>query len=227
MLIDRLRDRPDFGTDTPAAYMLELATSVDTVATVADYAREVLDKRQRRDKQRQCLDWAHQYGNGHATKDVDKDLFATATDWQRERQSAEPQWEFTAGELCDRYPRLNEPVIDGALRRGETGNLISGSKAGKSWLLDYIMLCKAVGRAIFNRFATTPGKSLIIDNELHEPTIGSRLRFVADAMGLLPNDWRHQIKIWPMRGKRKSLFDIESMLLDTEPGTYDIIGYDA
>src|SRR5262249_38611329 len=97
----------------------------------------------------------------------------------------EPRIErFSIGELLGQYPRLHPPVLEGLVREGETANIISLSKIGKSWFAYLLALSIVTGRPFLGRFATSQGRVLLIDNELHKPTIASRIRTVADALDI-------------------------------------------
>lgn len=87
-------------------------------------------------------------------------------------------------ELRKAHPTLNAPVVDGLLRFGETSNIISYSKVGKSWLAYGLTLDIITGGTWFGRFITTKGRVLYIDNELHKSTIANRFPAVARAKGI-------------------------------------------
>ncbi|MSR59256.1 MAG: hypothetical protein EXS05_16705 [Planctomycetaceae bacterium] len=133
----------------------------------------------------------------------------------------------TIGELVEEFPRLREPVIEGWVRRGETGNIISVSKIGKSWLVYYIAFSFVLRHMIFDRFATSGGRLLIIDNELHETTLASRMRTVVDAMGIEWGDVKDQIDVWTLRGNLRNVFELSVEFGDIPTGTYALIVFDA
>ena len=88
-----------------------------------------------------------------------------------------------ANELMVSHPSLRPPIIEGLLRRGETMNLISSPKVGKSWAVLNLAFAVANGQP-FLGFETMPGRVLLCDLELHRETLANRLRRVADATGL-------------------------------------------
>jgi hypothetical protein len=133
---------------------------------------------------------------------------------------------YTARQLIDEHPTLHPPVIDGLLRQGEVMNIISVSKIGKSWLLYTILLSIVSGESWLGRFATTRGRVLLIDNELHKPTIGHRLRKVAEALGIPVEDWIDSIDIWPLRGALQDIYGI-GRRLESCKGRYSFIAIDA
>jgi hypothetical protein len=130
-------------------------------------------------------------------------------------------------QLQEENSELHPVVIDQWLREGETGNLISGSKIGKSWLIYYILICYVTMRPIFDRFATSGGRALLIDNELHKPTLASRLKTVADAMGVRQDEYADLIDVMSLRGNLRSIFELAQELKDVPHGYYKLIVLDA
>lgn len=133
---------------------------------------------------------------------------------------------FTFGTMTEKFPQLHAPVVEGLGREGEVANIVSTSKAGKSWLLHYILLCIVTGRYIFGRFATSRGPILLIDNELHKPTLVHRVSTVANAMGLQLSDFADEFHIWPLRGNLRPFADL-AFELEQAPDKYKAIGWDA
>lgn len=142
-------------------------------------------------------------------------------------RSHSPVDRFTFGELLAAYPNLNPPVIDGLIREGETCNLISYSKSGKSWLGYSMLLSVVTGGKWLGRFGTSQGTSLLLDNELHRSTLASRIPMVADRYGYPFDSYEDQLHIWPLRGNLKTLDKLESEFRDVEPGRYKLIVFDA
>lgn len=106
---------------------------------------------------------------------------------------------FNMAELREAYPALQPPVIEGLLREGETCNVIASPKVGKSWFVYNVALSTIMGWSLFDRFPTTPGKVLLIDNELHRSTLGHRIPKAATAMGVDTfgdnNSWQSDLEI--------------------------------
>jgi hypothetical protein len=210
-----------------AGELLILAENVTTSVHVPAEAAKIIETRRKR-QLHQIVEAAGEAAlNGQASSDVFNALTADLVDFRQEREATEPQWKFLFSDLRTKFPTLNQPLIDGVCRLCEVVNIISVSKAGKSWLAYYLALCIIIGRNVFERFATTPGRILFIDNELHPCTIAYRIPQVAAAMGIDPSEYEPDLEVWPMRGKLPSLADLEQLLLDTEPGTYAAIIYDA
>ncbi len=116
-------------------------------------------------------------GDGHASKLLTKDEMKVIVEHgveaggrlveERARLAKLcPAKLYTAGELEDEFPELDEAVIEGLLRMGETMNIVSVSKIGKSWLLLDTSCCIVTGRPWLGRFACRKGLALLVDNEL-------------------------------------------------------------
>ncbi len=129
--------------------------------------------------------------------------------------------------LIQDNPTLHEPVVDGLLRRGETMNIIAAPKAGKSWLVYSLALSVATGRPWLDTFPCNIGGVLMIDNELHDPTLAKRIPRVADALGITLNQYQSQLDVWSLRGELVDLEMLGERLNDIEPGTYSLIIIDA
>ena len=133
------------------------------------------------------------------------------------------------GTLKKRFPEMRPVLIDGFLRIGETMNIIAAPKTGKSWLVTQLCVCVASGTDWFGHVCT-PGRVLIIDNELHEETSANRIPLVVDAMRRanpsLPNV-DDMIDVWNLRGKWKSIADLSVWLPRFREAGYRMIVIDA
>lgn len=134
---------------------------------------------------------------------------------------------FTFRKLHQSYPRLHPPIIDGLLRERETANIISVSKIGKSWLAYNLALCIVTGRPWLDRFATTRGRVLLIDNELHKPTLASRIPTVADALEIPLATYADALEVWPLRGNLRNIFEIGLDMAEIGLGKFKVIVIDA
>ena len=134
---------------------------------------------------------------------------------------------ISLGDLVSRHPDLRPPVVHGLLRRGETMNVISSSKIGKSWLVADLALAVATGGSWLDTFATAPGDVLILDNELHGETIAHRLHQVAVARQVSLDDIGRRVFIQNLRGRLLDVFTLESYFLSLEPGRFKLIVLDA
>lgn len=136
---------------------------------------------------------------------------------------------FTLAELCEAYPDLSPPVIEGLLREGETCNVIASPKVGKSWFVYNLALSTVMGWSLFDRFPTKPGKVLLVDNELHRQTLAQRIPVVAEAMGIPEFDatWKDDIEIWPLRGDLRSIRELGREFESIERHEYKLVILDA
>lgn len=124
-------------------------------------------------------------------------------------------------------PKLNEPLIDGLLRRGELANVVSETKLGKSWWLMRAAITCTGGGLLCGRFRTTPGKVLYLDNELHGGTIHDRAFKVGDAMELSRDAYQHAIDFVTLRGQRLDIYQLGKFLEQVDPGHYSYVMLDA
>jgi hypothetical protein len=129
---------------------------------------------------------------------------------------------FTASELCSGFPKLREAIIEGLLRRGEIGNLISGPKAYKSWLLLCLAVCVAMGWPWLG-FPTRKGRVLLIDWELAPGTLGKRIQAVCNALGITPDDLGDRLVIETVRGRRLDIHGLGPYFDASEPGEFELV----
>jgi hypothetical protein len=130
-----------------------------------------------------------------------------------------------ASALIAQHPDLRPVVIDGLLRKGETMNIVAAPKVGKSWLVHSLALAAVLGRPWLGR-TTHADHVLLIDGELHEPTLSSRLRTIIQSWQLTTQDVE-RLDLWPVRGHRLSIDDLDKRLKDVSPGHYGLIVLDA
>jgi hypothetical protein len=139
--------------------------------------------------------------------------------------SAMPQ-PLSVRQLMEHYPVLRPPVIHGLLRQGETMNVISAQKMGKSWMVTDLALATAMGREWMG-FQTEPGEVLIIDNELHGETIANRVPKVAAARSIPLDDIADRVYVENLRGRLVDIFRMEDYFLALERDRFRIIILDA
>ncbi len=130
-------------------------------------------------------------------------------------------------DLRTRYPELRPPVIHGLLRRGETMNVISAPKAGKSWLVTDLALAVATGRAWLDAFACEVGDVLIIDNELHAETSANRIPKVAAARNIELDVAGKHLFVQNLRGHWQDIFSLGPYFRSLDPGRFRVIILDA
>jgi hypothetical protein len=133
----------------------------------------------------------------------------------------------TARELLSNHPHLRPPVIHGLLRQGETMNLIAPSKTGKSWLVNDLALSIATGRVWLGKFMVERGDVLILDNELHGETTANRLPKVAEARGILSDEWVDRLHVENLRGRLADVFNMRPYFDAIQRGRFKVIVLDA
>ena len=132
---------------------------------------------------------------------------------------------FTVSDLRELYPERRSVIIDGLLREGETANIIAASKVGKSWLAYNLAITIRTGGWWLGTFQATPGKVLIIDNELHRSDLAFRIPTVGTAMSLKPFEY-DDIVVWPLRGNLRSIYELYRDF-DRVAGEFKVIIIDA
>lgn len=130
-----------------------------------------------------------------------------------------------ASSLIREYPDLRPVVIADLLREGETLNIVAAPKVGKSWLVHSLAVAVVSGRAWLGK-ATTRGRVLLIDGELHRETLARRLAKTQTAVGVSDSDMA-ALAVWSVRGKRLTIDDIAEALNDVPSGEYRLIMIDA
>lgn len=118
-----------------------------------------------------------------------------------------------AVDMIAEFNRLRPALIDGFLRETEVANIIAPPKSGKSWLVMDMALCIATGSKWLG-MTCTQGHVLMVDNELHPQTLGTRLRKVADASGLIPDDYAGRLSTWSVRGQNVDLGTFAPRLIE-------------
>lgn len=222
------RERRDLPDPSASGYDLSLATQAalsgwtdQEIANLLIAARvkhrDQPDKALRADYIRRTLEKAREAALAHPQLDPDVNL------------------SFLLGEpdppsmtrLVRYYPELRPPVIEKLLRQGETMNLISSPKLGKSWLVTDLALAIATGRPWLERFPTVPARVLILDNELHGETTAHRIPKVAQARGLELVDYGDQVFVENLRGRLEDVFGLARYFDRLEPGRFAVIILDA
>ncbi|QDU28954.1 replicative DNA helicase [Anatilimnocola aggregata] len=121
---------------------------------------------------------------------------------------------------------LMPSVIDQIGRQGETMNIVSATKIGKTWFTHMLALCIAVGREWLG-FPTHKGRVLILDNELHETTLVHRISQVADALEIREAEYINQIDVEAYRGRLVDIHKIAERINRIPPNTYKAIVFDS
>jgi hypothetical protein len=119
---------------------------------------------------------------------------------------------------------MAEVIIEGLLRRGETGNIIGATKVAKSWLAMQLLLAGATGGEWLG-LRCNRGPCLLIDNELADPTIQNRLHWSARAAEITSGA---DLKYVSLRGDWRDFPSLASTLIhDWQPGQLQLIVLDA
>jgi len=121
---------------------------------------------------------------------------------------------------------LDEPVIHGLLRRGETMNLIAAPKTGKSWVASNLAISVATGCEWLG-MEVEPGRVLHIDNELKRNTLAFRYHQVADAIGMPVDVFGPNVTAVSLRGKLKDLTQLAPLLARYPRGHFAVVIVDA
>lgn len=130
------------------------------------------------------------------------------------------------GELIEQYPRLRKPMIQGLARAGETLGVIGSTKMHKSLTIAGLAICAATGQQWMG-FEVTPGKVLMLDNELHQETMASRMRQVAEAMGVSARDYRDRIDVVCLRGQLRDIYELDGLFERLSEDEYPYVFLDA
>ena len=177
----------------------------------------------------------HGYGKAEQSPDVDLSAFLESiqsggqnTELPTEASAQEqPKMFWTTRELIETFQNMKEPLIDGLLRREEVMNIVAAPKTGKSWLVLQLAIALATGGDWLGR-ECTKSNVLLVDNELHPETETSRLKHVANVMGV-PIDSLEGLDFLLQRGGIKDLLSLESQLraINDAAKRYEVIIIDA
>ncbi len=149
---------------------------------------------------------------------------------QNGTQEAEPETPrpayVSAIALVDAFPTQREAIIEGLLRRGESGTLISAPKMWKSWLLTDIALSVATGRDILSKFRTQQGRVLYLDYELQPATLAKRIQKVAEASCIDLQELGDFLVIESLRGRRLDALRLGQYIEHIKPEEFNLIVLD-
>jgi hypothetical protein len=164
----------------------------------------------------QFYDWNRRNGRNRPTGDTEA----------ADELPIEPSY-ISIAEMARSHPALRQPEVEGLLRQGETMNIISAPKIGKSWLAIDLAIAKATGRMWLNQFTTRESPVLIIDNELHPQTIAQRIPKVASARGVLLSELSQSLFVESLRGRLRDIYQMDSYFRAIPPGKFGMIILDA
>jgi KaiC/GvpD/RAD55 family RecA-like ATPase len=134
---------------------------------------------------------------------------------------------FTKGTDFDtKFQKMPEQVIQGLAHKGEVLTVVGGSKTRKTYFVYQLILSIAFGLDWLG-YKTTPGRVLIIDNELLRPSIRRRLRSVANGLGLDEKQIFDHIDISAQRDNPMDVEELLERVRDIGPGGYSTIVVDS
>jgi hypothetical protein len=151
---------------------------------------------------------------------------AVAEGYWQQMVDAPPIQPLSVRDIVVKYPALREPVIHGLLREGETMNVISAPKIGKSWLVIDLALAITTGRPWLG-MNCVPGEVLILDNELHGETSAHRIPKVATARGIDIDEIDERLYVENLRGRLQDLFSLGPYFRQFAPGRFKVVILDA
>ena len=134
---------------------------------------------------------------------------------------------FTAAELLRTFTSLNEPVIDGLLRRTEVMNVVAAPKTGKSWFILQLAYSLVKGWD-FLGFPCKQCRVMIMDNELHTSTISYRMQKVCQSMSISKEDPDlENLSVNTQRFERHSIPEIVKVAEQIKEQGIDLVIIDA
>ena len=128
--------------------------------------------------------------------------------------------------LIEGFAGLNQPVIHGLLREGETMNIIASPKTGKSWFVSTLAISIASGIDWLG-LTVEQGRVLHIDNELHTCTSTHRYGVISKAMGVPHHLYSRNIDLVTLRGQLRDLYSLGGMFNQISSGHYKLVIIDA
>ena len=131
-----------------------------------------------------------------------------------------------ASDLSRTFPNLRRPIIHGLLRSGETMNIISAPKVGKSWLVTALAINASRGEPWLG-YPCAKSKVLLIDNELHVETLANRVNLVSRELGINQSEL-FDLTTKNMRGLLVDFNKLDLGLLERiKKGRFDMVILDA
>jgi hypothetical protein len=205
--------------------IIEIVQSTPTALHFDHYANIVLEGADNRELFGIALEVATAASRGSVSIEKRESLATSLASIGR-RRANKPKPRSVRKLIAD-CPSMRAPVIHGLLRQGETMNLISAPKVGKSWLVTALAIAVASGRPWLGGFETEQGKVLIIDNELHGETIANRIPKVADGLAVRLEEFDEDVLIEDLRGRLCDLYSLGAYFEQFDPGSYRLVIIDA
>ncbi len=129
-------------------------------------------------------------------------------------------------DMISNFSGLNDPVIHGLLREGETMNIIAAPKMGKSWLTMSLAISIASGLDWLG-FSVEQGRILHIDNELFDNLITNRYETVCTAMSVDSRLFHNYVDVVSLRGKLQDINSMGQLFRALQHNNYKLVIIDA
>ncbi|WP_425618778.1 AAA family ATPase [Anatilimnocola sp. NA78] len=217
----RLKHHTDEAIST--AYLSRLANEVQSIAHLSHYSDLVTEKFELRQRHEHAVTTQHMTIDGSSLQDIDSHLRLFVT--SRERATARIG-SFAQMACKDTNQMLRHVVIEGIVREGETINIVSDSKVGKTWFVHGLALSICAGVEWLG-FPISQGKVLLLDNELHEPTLVHRIRQIAGTLRLDESTFAERLDVECYRGRLTDIHGVVERLKRTTPGSYKAVILDS
>ena len=107
---------------------------------------------------------------------------------------------ISASSWLETEPRESDQIIEGVIDAGDKAALIGGSKTRKTFLLLMMLLCLAAGRSFLNFRIPKPRKVLLCQLEIRDHHYHRRVKRMARALGITPEDLGDRFQIINGRG---------------------------
>jgi len=127
-------------------------------------------------------------------------------------------------DLALQSPERGPVVIDGVLREGAVGTVVSGTKGRKSWAMGALIAAALTGGNWFGH-AVTRGRVALIDGELTRATIFWRLGKIFEVLRVPPTAF-DGLDVWDMRGRTKDVDRAVAAVRAKGAGYYKIVVVD-
>jgi AAA domain len=221
VLAHKLAEQP--GEQVTEAYLCKLLNASGSGGLAEYFAEQLIALSARRQLESETNHVRGMIANG-ATND---DIYARLKQLvEHGTQSADSVGRFAQMVKQPTNRELQPAVVENIVREGETINIVSATKIGKTWFTHGLALSVCAG-ADWLGFRTHKGRVLILDNELHEPTFCHRIKSVADAMGLREADYAEQLDVECYRGRLVDIHAVCEKINRIPPGTYKMIVLDS
>lgn len=198
----------------------ECVSECPTVEHAAYYAEQLCEAERGRAFDVALKDAQERRARGGALEDIARDLGAVLEAAGGQSKGG-PQI-VSAADFAAAKRAEPIQIVHGVLRAGQIGILSASSKAGKTWaLLAAAFAVATVGR--WFGWPTAQGRVLYINAELPDYDLESRLKVLADALGL--DGQPDGLDVWHLRGRSLTIPQLLPAILrrQRERGPYALI----